>query len=676
MYKSVVSFFGFLFVLTIFTPGQVAKKRAWGDLDPFRLKDVHSLQISPAGDRLAFVLSERSVANNRGYASIWVLATAGGQATSLTEQKGYASSPRWSPDGKQIAYFDSAKGELGVWLMNADGGDKRKLTTFERSNAFLGDTGNELSWSPDGKQLAFTAAGPRHYSNLFSPLDPPNGNDVMLVDRLLYKSDYYYSDLRRTYVWVISTGGGKATQIASGDYDYHSIDWSPDGKWIVAVSNRTGEDDYNANNDLVRLSLSGEQVVQLTHTPGPEYVPVWAPDSLEIGYLGRKRAYRSKESDAEFEKVYVLSANGQPEELTEALDMWCHDPAWSSDGSKVYFRAEHEGTMLLYSVALRDRKLARLIDLKGTVTGFAVARTGEVFYSFTDGTHPSEIFRTVPGSDRYEKLTDFNREMVEDLDTIEPEHFSFSSFDGQTVEGWIIRPYGFNPGSKYPMILDVHGGPHFQYGYDLRATVKLQRFAGAGYVVVFMNPRGSTDNGQKFSDLVVGDVMGGDYKDVMLGVDYVLQHYSFIDPNRMGVTGQSYGGHMTNWITTHGDRFKAAVPVSGTSDLLSGWGINASFNWGESDIEVRSYDDLDRLWAVSPLKYIRNIHTPTLFIQGAEDNYAALNQGEEMFMAMKRLHQVAVMAIYPNDGHGVSRQPAHTHDYYERTVQWFNQYLK
>jgi dipeptidyl aminopeptidase/acylaminoacyl peptidase len=133
---------------------------------------------------------------------------------------------------------------------------------------------------------------------------------------------------------------------------------------------------------------------------------------------------------------------------------------------------------------------------------------------------------------------------------------------------------------------------------------------------------------------------------------------------------------MTNWITTHGDRFKAAVPVSGTSDLLSGWGINASFNWGESDIEVRGYEGLDRLWAVSPLKYIRNIHTPTLFIQGAWDNYAALNQGEEMFMAMKRLHQIAVMAIYPNDGHGVSRQPAHTHDYYERSVQWFNQYLK
>ena len=191
--------------------------------------------------------------------------------------------------------------------------------------------------------------------------------------------------------------GRQSVQITSGDYDYHSIDWSPDGKWIVAVSNRTGDDDYNANNDLVRLSPSGGQVVQLTHTVGPEYVPEWAPDSLEIGYLGRKRDYRSKESDAEFEKVYVLGAKGQPEELTEALDMWCHDPTWSSDGSKVYFRAEHEGKMLLYSVALRDRKLTRLIDLKGTVTGFAVARSGEIFYSFSDATHPTEIFRTIPG---------------------------------------------------------------------------------------------------------------------------------------------------------------------------------------------------------------------------------------------------------------------------------------
>jgi acylaminoacyl-peptidase len=676
MCKADIVFPAVILAVTILAPAQAAEKRAWGDLDPFRIKNVYSLQLSPAGDRLAFVVSERNVAKNENYASIWVLSTAGGEPSPLTGLQGHASSPRWSPDGARIAYFDSTEGELDLWLMNADGSNKRKLTNLERSNAFLGPTGNELSWSPDGKQLAFTAAGPRHYSNLPSPLDPPNGNDVMVVDRLLYKSDYYYSDLRRTHVWLISTEGEKATQLSSGEYDYHSIDWSPDGKWIVAVSNRTGEDDYNSNNDLVRISPSGGQLLQLTHTPGPEYTPSWSPDSLQIAYLARKRDYRSKESDAEFEKVYVLGADDQPKELTGALDMWCHDPTWSSDGNKVYFRAEHEGKLLLYSVALRDRKPLPLIDLKGTITGFVVARSGEVFYSFTDATHPPEIFRTVPGSRQYEKLTDLNREMVDDLDTNEPERFSFPSFDGLTVEGWIIRPHGFNPQTKYPMILDVHGGPHYQYGYDLLATAKLQRFAGAGYVVVFMNPRGGTDYGQKFSDLVVGDVMGGDYKDVMSGVDYVLQHYPFVDGNRMGVTGVSYGGHMCNWITTHTDRFRASVPVSGTSNLLSGYGINADFLWPESDINVRGYNDLDRLWAVSPLKYIKNIHTPTLFIQGAWDGYAALNQGEEMFMAMKRLHQVAVMAIYPNEGHGVNRQPAHTHDYYERSVRWFNQYLK
>jgi Tol biopolymer transport system component len=224
MSKLVVSFLGCAFVLTMLAQGQGDRRRGWGDLDPFRLKDVHSLQLSPPGDQLAFVLSERSVANNRSYSSVWVLSTTGGKPTLLTEPQGYASSPRWSPDGKQIAYFASAGGELGLWLMNADGSDKRELTTFERSNAFVGDTGNELTWSPNGKQLAFTAAGPRHYSNIFSPLDPPNGNNVMIVDRLLYKSDYYYSDLRRTYVWVISATGGEATQIASGDYDFHSIE--------------------------------------------------------------------------------------------------------------------------------------------------------------------------------------------------------------------------------------------------------------------------------------------------------------------------------------------------------------------------------------------------------------------------------------------------------------------
>src|ERR1700683_3442651 len=202
MCRAVSFFLGFLFLATILSSAQAAGKRPWGDADPFRIKDVQSLRLSPSGDQLAFVLSERNLTKNDSYSSIWVIPTRGGGPASLTTTDGHASSPRWCPDGKRIAYFDSIGNELGLWVMNADGSSKRKLTILERSNAFLGTTGNDLSWSPDGKHLAFTAAGPRHYSNVPSPLDPPNGNDVMVVDRLLYKTDYYYSDLRRTH------GGG------------------------------------------------------------------------------------------------------------------------------------------------------------------------------------------------------------------------------------------------------------------------------------------------------------------------------------------------------------------------------------------------------------------------------------------------------------------------------------
>jgi dipeptidyl aminopeptidase/acylaminoacyl peptidase len=676
MYSNTGIAFGFMLAATILTRAHALEKRAWGDQDPFRIRDIQSLELSPSGDQLIFVISGPDLERNANYSSIWSIPTRGGAARPLTSPEEHASSPRWSPDGKSIAFFDASGSEVGLWIMDADGAHRREVTTLEKSNAFLGPTGNELSWSPDSKTLAFAAAGPRHYTNVPSPLDPPNGNDVMIVDRLLYKTDYYYSDLRRTYVWVVSASGGKAKQVTFGDYDYHSIDWSPDGKWIVAVSNRTGEDDYNANNDLVRFSPDGSGFEQITHTPGPEYVPVWSPDSSSIAYLARTRDYRSKESDAEFPKVFVLGSDLRAKDLTGMLDMWCHDPVWGSDGNAVYFTAEHEGKIMLYSVNLQDQQPVSLIDLKGTVTGFALGHRGEVYYSFTDATHAPEIFRTVPGSGKYEKLTEINGPIDHELDTVEPEHFTFSSFDGLTVEGWLIRPHGFDPARRYPMIIDIHGGPHYQYGYNLVATAKLQRFAGAGYVVVFMNPRGSTDYGQKFSDLVVGDVMGGDYRDIVAGTDYVLQKYPFIDSEHMGLTGVSYGGHMCNWITTHMDRFKASVPVSGTSDLLSGYGINANFYWPESDIGVRGYKDIQQLWDVSPLKYVQNIHTPTLFIQGAWDNYAALNQGEEMFTAMKRLHQTAVMAIYPNEGHGVKRQPVHTHDYYERSVRWFDTYLK
>lgn len=669
---------GYVLCFVLATSAQaLAEKRPWKGSDAYRLKRIEDLQISPHDDLLVFTLSERSLEENRNISSIWTMSTRGGEPTALTDVKGSARSPRWSPDGAKIAFFQSDGEGLGLWTMNRDGSSKTKLTALEQSNAYLGLTGNELSWSPDGEEIAFTAAGPRVYPNDPSPQSPPTGNDVMVVDRLLYKSSYYYSDLRRTYVWIIAAGGGEPRQVSFGDYDYHSISWSPDGESIACISNRTGRDDYNANNDICLLSTRGQDLIQLTHTQGPEYVPATSPDGRSIACLGRLRDHRSKESDAELYKLYVLpTGGGRARDLTSPLDRWCRTFQWSKDGSKLYFIADDSGRQSLYEVPTGGGAIRALIDQDGQVKNFTLSGDGTAYYSYGDFTHYPEIYRWDPSRGETEKLTSLHGELNEEVEIIESEKFTFLSFDGLAIEGWILKPYGFEEGKKYPAILDVHGGPHWQFGYDLYYTDKLQLFAANGYVVVFMNPRGSTGRGQAFSDRCVGDLGGGDYRDLMAGLDHVLEAYDFIDPDRLGVSGISYGGYMANWMVTQTDRFKAAISVSGLSNLITAWGTGCNTLWFETDMGFMPFEDYERAWAASPMKYIRSCKTPVLFINGAWDFITNLNQAEEMFTALKKLGVDSVLAIYPNNGHSIHRHPAHRFDYYERSVRWFDEYLK
>jgi len=654
----------------------MTKKRAYDVLDQFKIKNIRDLQVNPDGTCLVFTISGKDAKENRGYSSIRKLSTTGGKPEPLTDPGASASSPRWSPDGERIAYYAPGKNGLALWVMNKDGSLKRKLTNLERSNAYLGMGGNTLCWSPCGKMLAFTAAGARHYTNVPAPQNPPNVNDVMVVDRLLYKAFYYYSDLRRTYVWTIPVDGGKPKQISFGDYDYHSISWSPDGKRIACVSNRTGKDDFNANNDICLLSPSGEEMIQLTHTIGPEYRPLYSNDGSMIAYHKRLRDHRSKESDAELHKIYVIPANGgEIVNLTGTLDRWSSSPAWSEDGKKVYFTAQNSGKVGLFVAPVDGSSVTHLIDDYGQVGSFALGKNGETYYVYTDFTHPPEIFRSNIQGTIKKKLTSFNQSVVDEVAFCKSTEFTYSSFDGWIIEGWIMKPSGLKAGKKYPAVLSVHGGPHGQYGYSLSRTILFQFLASNGYAVIFINPRGSSGYGQKFSDGCVGDLGGGDYKDLMAGVDYALKKFDFIDPDRLGVTGGSYGGYLTNWIITQTNRFKAAVPFKSISNLISQWGTDANYLWFESDGGFMPFENYEKAWDMSPLKYVKNCTTPTCLIHGAWDFCVNVGQAEEMFTALKKLGVDARLVIYPNEGHGTS-QPWHQIDYHRRVLEWFDKYLK
>jgi len=673
----------FIFVLLsglICTPGFPLRsspaKRLWKAEDTFRIKDISNLQISPDGSHLFFVLSTRSLEDDREYSCLWAQPTKGGNSFPLTQEKSSVSSPRLSPDGKKIAFFSSEGGKLGLWIMNSDGTSKKKLTELEKSNANLGMKGNELCWSPDGKLLAYNAAGPRHYKNDPSPLTPPTGNDVMIVNRLLYKAFYYYSDLRRTYVWLISVDGGEPQPISFGDYDYHSISYSPNGKWIACVSNRTGKDDFNSNNDICLLSTEGKKMVQLTNSIGPEYTPLWSPDGTMILYLGRVRDRRSKESDAELYKVYVIPSNGgDTVNLTASLDRWSSAPTWSEDSQKVYFTAQNSGKVGLYMASKQGGAVDCLFEENGQVLDFCLGRGKEIYFAFTDFTHPMEIYRNGKGNKNKTQLTSFHQDFLDEVEIVDCEYFSYPTFDGLKIEGWLMKPLGFREGKKYPLIHAIHGGPHSQHGYNLTRTANYQFLAANGYAVIFINYRGSSGRGQEFSDLIVGDLCGGEYRDLMIGLDYVLEKYPFIDPERLGVTGGSYGGYLTNWVITQTDRYNAAVSVASISHILTQWATGGDDLWFESDGGFVPIDDFKKAWDMSPIKHIKNCRTPTLFIHGAWDFCTNLNQAETMFTALKKLGVETVLAIYPNEGHGI-RYPRHIYDYHLRSLAWFDKHLK
>lgn len=668
---------GLLLLTGLLAPAHAQDKRAWTVADSFGTARIGDLQASPGGGELAFVVSRRSLPDNASYSSIWLWSEDEPRPVPLTDVEGSASSPRWSPDGEKIAYFARDDGSLGLWTMNPDGSGKAKLADLERSNAYLawGGPGNGLSWSPDGERLAFSAAGPRHYENDVEPPHLPTGNEVMIIDRLLHKSVYFYSDLRRTHIWVVPAGGGEARQLTSGDYDYHSFAWSPTGEEIVCVSNQTGMDDFNANNDILLISADSGEKTQITHTSAPEYQMFWSPDGARLAWHGRERSRRSKESDAELKKVYTMSAGGgTPKELTASVDRWVNDFQWGPRSDRVFMTIQNEGRVELISVSDRDGSTSRILSERGQVGDFSVARNGSIYYVFGTFTEPDEIYRIRPDGSRKEKLTSFHEAFVDEVEILDAEHFSYASFDGLRIDGWIMKPGNFEEGKTYPLILNVHGGPHGQYGYRLSGWFQEQ--AASGYAVLFTNPRGSTGRGQAFSDEVVGDIGGGDYQDVMVGLDYALGRYDFIDPENLGVTGVSYGGYLTNWITTHTNRFKAAVPVSGISNLISAWSEGSNPLWFESDMEVMPFENYERAWDVSPLKYIHGASTPTLFVNGRWDFITSLNQADAMFIALKKLGVDTRIALYPHEGHGISNQPRHTADYHQRAVAWFDTYLK
>ncbi len=637
-------------------------RRSMTPRDRFALQEVGEVQVSPDGSRVAFTVDTSDVSTNEVKTRVVLQSLPDGQPTTVP-LPGSPSNLRWSPDGSRLAFIASKDQKAFVWTLEVASGNVHQVSSYDRSNSFLSKAGNSLAWSPDGRSLAFAGT--------LEPLPPPP--DPLIVTRLQYKTRTSFSDNRRSHVYVVPIDGGAPRQITTGAFDDHSIDWGGDGAEIVFLSNREPDPDVTLNYDIFSVRVSSGETTRLTTTQGVEMQPRVSPDGRSIAYLATTRPLTTIDSVAEDAHLFVMgSKGGARRELNHALDRRTASPEWSGDGQSIFFTSQDHGKIVLHRVPAVGGAVANVVDRRAQVGPYSIARRGDVVaFGLTDPATPREIFVTRVSGGEPRRVTHLNDAAVAGWTLAEPETITFKSFDGTTVEGWFYRSL-VTPRS--PMVLSIHGGPHGMYGYAFNSGFQI--FAGHGYATLAINPRGSSGYGQAFSDGCVNNWGGGDYKDLMAGVDHVLATRKDVDPDRLGVTGGSYGGFMTNWIITQTSRFKVAVSLASVSNLVSFYAtslyqdlVHAEFSGFPWDAENYLH-----LWKWSPMAYVARAQTPTLFIHGEQDNDVHITQAEEMYTALRRRGIEAVLARYPREGHGF-REPQHQLDQAERTFEFLDRFL-
>lgn len=651
--------------------GGLAQRLVSSDLS--RLRSVGSAAISPDGRYIAYTITMRDQPG-RPSGQLWVMDLSTEKSIRLGGDKP-ANSPLWSADSKWIAFHGSDGDKSSLLIAHPDGSGATALAPLAGTNSPLPDTGKDLAWSPDGKQIAFISSTPDDRA-------AAAGGDPMVITRYLYKPDYgegltHFNDNQRLHIFVVDIATKKIRQLTQGNYDEHSIDWSPDGKQIVFASNREPNQDEFFNYDLFTLQLADNTIHRLTATEYCEYAPRWSPDGKSIAYLGTRRGLTDRETTMEDTHVWLMNADGSNRrEIGNILDNRQNAPQWSPDGSALYFTVQERGSYHLVRLPISGGQPEYVVTGAGGVGGWSIAGRSAVAYSFTTPRDASELYYKSSGA-APRQLTDLNHDLLAGKSIADVESFTFVSNDNRfEVEAFLTKPVGLDvtANTKHPLIVVIHGGPHGQNGPLF--NFKQQVYAAHGYAVLNVNYRGSTGYGQKFADAVFGDQDGNEGQDVLYGVSAAVRRYLWIDRERMGIEGVSYGGQLTDWLITQTNEFKAAIPTAGIANLVS-YNYMTYYNQYE-EMEFGQFlhqgNLMDVAWERSALKHIAAAHTPTLIMHGENDNDVPIAEAEQLFIALKDVGVDTVFLRYPREGHGLS-EVKHQIDGMDRSIAWYEKYF-
>lgn len=634
--------------------------------DFFALKQVRDPQISPDGQWVAYTETTTDLKADKRETRIWMKPINGGEVIPMTAPGYSASQPRWSPDGSYLSFLAARdKQKTQVWTLNRKGGDAQPLTDIKQ-----GVSGHE--WSPDGTRMVLQIKEARPEKEDKTDTEEEEKPEPWVVDRLQMKRDYAgYLDSLNTHLHIFNLKDKKLTQITSGPYNEGSPVWSPDGKRIAFVSNRTDNPDGNDNTDLWIVGADntdkGQTLLQVTTNPGQDGSPTWSPDGKHLAYVTVTQPeiiwYATNH-------LAVVSVEDQKARvLTKQLDRNVSQPRFAADGQSIYFLLEDSAERHLAHIGADGKNLRRVVAGHRSVQAFDRHPEGTLVTLVSEPHLPGDIF--VGKGEEVRALTHANKVLLDSLMLAEVENIHFKSRDGTEIEGFLYKPPGFDSALKYPTLLRIHGGPVSQY--DARFNFEAQLFAANGYVVVTTNPRGSSGYGQDFSYALWQDWGNKDFEDVMAGIDYAIEQ-GYSDPARLGVGGWSYGGILTNYVITKTERFKGAV--SGASEVLY------VANYGHDHYQYAWEKELGLPWEnreawerISPFNDVERIVTPTLIMGGEKDWNVPILNSEQLYQALKRLGRTTQLVVYPGEHHGISR-PSFQKDRYERYLDWYERFVK
>ena len=668
-FKTILTAFFVIFLTS--AKGQISK--TFDPIDIFEIEYASDPQISPSGDRVLYLRNFKDIMTDRNLSNIWMVNFDGSESRPITTGNKNDFSPRWSNSGDRFIYKSNVDGSTQLYLYDINTSSTQKLTNMQSS------IGNVI-WSDDDRYLLFTSFVEKTDNKLIQMPKKPIGakwNEPPIeIDDMVYRYDG--GGFRRpgsTQIFVLSSEGGTPRQLSELNKNIRSIEWMSNDKVLFSANLSENSDFEPSNSDIYSLDVPSGEIKKLTERFGPDYAPKVSPDKKYIAYLG----YDDKFLGYQQNSLYVMDANGDNIKLvSDGFDRNISNINWKDDGKGLYFQYDNEGMTKIAYISLSGKVRDIVDELGGLSLGrpysggtYTISENGRYAFTYGNVYNPADLAVGYNGSKN--RLTKLNDDLFryKSLGKVEEVWYS-SSYDGKKIQGWLVYPPDFDPNKKYPLILEIHGGPFLNYGF--RFSAEAQLFASAGNLVLYTNPRGSTSYGKDFANLIHHNYPSQDYDDLMSGVDHVIER-GYVDENNLFVTGGSGGGVLTSWTIGKTDRFKAAVVakpvINWYSFVLYADNISYFYKYWFPGMP---WDNLEEYMRRSPISYVKNVTTPTMLLTGEDDYRTPMAESEQYYAGLKLNKVESMLVRIPGADHGIASRPSNLIAKVNSILAWFNKY--